>query len=272
MSDKKILLAFYSGVGSTRTVAEVLQIRLQDHNYKVDLLDIDVNTDTSNIENYDFLIIGTPTHHCYPPKTVSEFVDKINNQSEPKNIFLFATYGLYVGNNLRIIAKSLLSKNIRTVGFAGFRSPAADATLMFPTFIKMMYKYESNIKNKINETVSEIDRLIQSDNLKVKIPIYKWYAPFDWFPNKFYTARKFDRDFKPNIRLLFDRWNGEKIDCPRNCWEMVDNKPKYSKEDCEFCLRCVHRTPNKAIIYSADMQDRPRLDMGFYNRLKNELL
>ncbi|MBW2596232.1 MAG: flavodoxin family protein [Deltaproteobacteria bacterium] len=36
MSDKKILLAFYSGVGSTRTVADVLQIKLQDYGYKID--------------------------------------------------------------------------------------------------------------------------------------------------------------------------------------------------------------------------------------------
>ncbi|MBC8526588.1 MAG: flavodoxin domain-containing protein [Candidatus Cloacimonetes bacterium] len=272
MSDKKILLAFYSGAGSTRTVAEVLQIRLQDCGYKIDLLDIDVETDTGNIEQYDFLIIGTPTHHCYPPKTISEFVDKIAYQPEPKNIFLFATYGLYVGNNLRMIAKSLLGKNIRTVGFAGFRSPAADASLMFPTFIKMMYKYESNIKDKIINTVAEIDRLIQTGNPKVKIPFYKWYAPLDWFPNKFYTARKFDRDFIPNIRLVSDRWNGEEIDCPRNCWEMVDNKPKYRKDNCEFCLRCVHRTPNKAVIYSADMQDRQRLGIEFFNQLKKELL
>lgn len=272
MSDKKILLAFYSGVGSTRTIAEVLQIRLQDHNHRIDLLDIDVNTDASIIEKYDFLIIGTPTHHCYPPKTVSEFIDKIGNQSKPINIFLFATYGLYVGNNLRKIAKSLLNKNIHTVGFTGFRSPATDATLMFPKIIRMMYKYESNAKDKIIKTVAEIDRLIQADNPKVKMPFYKWYAPLDWLPNKFYTARKFDRDFKPNIRLVSARWNGEEIDCPRNCWEMVDNKPKYRKDNCEFCLRCIHRTPNKAVIYSIDMQDRQRLDIELYNQLKKELL
>jgi flavodoxin len=272
MLDKKILLAFYSGVGSTKTISEVLQIRLQDYNYRVDLLDIDVNADASLIEHYDFLIIGTPTHHCYPPKTVSEFIAKIKNQSKSKNIFLFATYGLYVGNNLRMIAKSLLNKNIHTVGFTGFRSPAADGTLIFPTFIRMMYRFESNIKNKIIEVVSEIDRLIQSDSLKGKIPFYKWYAPFDWLPNKFYTARKFDRDFKPNIRLLTERWDGKPIDCPRNCWEMVNDKPKYSKEDCEFCLRCVHRTPNKAVIYSTDMQNRQRLDEDFYNSLMKELL
>jgi len=272
MAEKKILLAFYSGAGSTRTVAEVMQSRLEAYGYSSDLLDIDANTIPPDFENYDFLVLGTSTHHCYPPKTISEFVDKIEKQTTPKNIFLFATYGLYVGNNLRIIGKSLLSKNIRTVGFAGFRSPAADATLMFPTFIKMMYRFEANVKDKIIKAVSEINKLIQSDKAKVRIPIYKWYAPLDWFPNKYYTARKFDRDFKPNIRLLPERWDGKPIDCPRNCWEMVGDEPKYSKDNCDFCLRCVHRTPNKAVIYSIGMQDRQRLDIEFYNRLKKDLL
>mgnify|MGYP006297179083 CR=1 FL=1 len=64
MTGKKILLAFYSGVGSTKIIAEVLQIRLQDLGHKVDLLDIDVNTSSPNIKKYDFLVLGTPTHHC----------------------------------------------------------------------------------------------------------------------------------------------------------------------------------------------------------------
>jgi len=145
-------------------------------------LDIDIETDAQNVEQYALLIIGTPTQHCYPPKTISEFVDKIENKPEPKNIFLFATYGLYVGNNLRMIGKNLLGENIR----------------------KMMYKFESNIKDKIIKTVAEIDRLIQADNPKVMIPFYKWYAPLDWLPNKFYTARKFDRNLIEILNRISD--------------------------------------------------------------------
>lgn len=272
MSRKKIILAFYSGVGSTKTIAEVLQIKLKEKDYEIDLLDIDLNADATILEKYDFIIIGTPTYHCYPPKTVSEFIDKIKYNSKVKHVFIFATYGLYVGNNLRIIAKKLLEKNIETVGFTGFRSPAVDATLLFPEFIKMMYKYEHNIKDKIIDAVTEIDRLLRTNNYKVKIPLYKWYAPLDWFPNKFYTARKFDKDYKPNIRLMLDRWDGNTIDCPRNCWENVNSKPEHNPDNCEFCLRCVHRTQNKAVVFSDGMKDRQRFDKEFYSKLKQELL
>ncbi len=272
MSKKKVLLAFYSGAGSTKTIAEVLLIKLQKINHEIDLLDIDVGTDVNILNEYDFIIFGTPTYHCYPPKTVSEFISKIKYQTNIKHIYLFATYGLYVGNNLRMIAKEFLNKNIQTVGFTGFKSPASDATLLFPTFIKMMYHYKSSIKNEITGTVNEIDRLLKSNTFKTKIPFYKWYAPLDWLPNKFYTARKFHKDYKPNIKVIIDRWDGKEIDCPRNCWEIINNKPKYNPDNCEFCLRCIHRTQNKAVIFSNSMEDRERLDKGFYDKLKQELL
>ena len=41
-------------------------------------------------------------------------------------------------------------------------------------------------------------------------------------------------------------------------------------DKCEFCLKCVHNCPVKAIIFSEKMKDKLRLDRKFYNKLKKD--
>lgn len=269
---EKILLLYFSGSGSTQTISEILKYKLETLNYKVDSVDLDIKTKPEIIEKYDFILLGTPTYHCYPPKTVSEFINKIKPQNNSKKIFLFATYGLYPGNNLRTIAKKLLDKKIQTIGYTGFRGPASDGTLLLPSWIKFMYNYEKDIKIKTNYTVKQIELLYKDKKPKTKIPFYKWYAPLDWIPNKFFASRKFHKEYVPNIRVILERWTGEKIDCPRFCWNNSTKPPKYNKKNCEFCLRCVHRTQNKAVFFSEKMKDKERCNKIFYKKLKTEIL
>lgn len=268
---KKILLIYFSGSGSTETISEIISYKLGALNYKVDLISLNIATSPEIIDKYNFIILGTPTYHCYPPETVSEFINKIKSQKDSKKIFLFATYGLYSGNNLRMIAKKLSEKNIQTVGFAGFRGPASDGSLLFPSWIKFMFNYERNIKNKIEKITEQIDNLYKKQNPKTKIPSYKWYALIDWIPNKFFASKLFHKKYLPNIRMIDKRWKGEKIDCPRFCWNNNTTPPKYNQKNCEFCLRCIHRTKNKAVIFSEKMKNKERLNETFYNKLKKDL-
>jgi flavodoxin len=272
MLQKQILLLYFSGSGSTRTISEILKHKLEILKYQVDLVDIDIKTNPNIISKYDFIILGTPTYHGYPSKTLSGFLNEIEYQSQQKSVFLFATYGLYQGNNLRMLAKELLQKNIKTIGSAGFRGPASDGVLLLPSWIKFMFDYEKNIKNKLDNAVKQIDSLYMISNPKIKIPFYKWYVPFDRIPNKMFAARQFHKNYVPHLKILTQRWDGNKIDCPRYCWNNSFKPPRFNKINCEFCLRCVHRTPNDAVVFSEGMKDKKRFDETFYNNLKNKLL
>ncbi len=261
---KNVLLVYFSGSGSTKAVSELIRKKLGELEFNVTMVDLSISTKAKVIDDFELIILGTPTYHGSPPRTVMEFINKINYQKKNKKVFLFATYGLYAGNNIRTIAKKLLSKKITCIGYTGVRGPAADGTMMFPQWIQFMYRYEKGIKRKLDIAVKEMEEAFTSENSKQKIPVFKWYMPLDYIPNQIFARRMFIKHYSNRIELINDRWDGKAIQCPRNCWAMINGKAVYNAKNCEFCMRCIHRTHNKAIIFSDTMKDRPRLDHEFY--------
>ncbi len=264
---KDFLLVYYSGSGSTKAISEVFKRKLSRLGFKFEMIDLNIHTKPQVIDDFDYIVFGTPTYHCSPPKTVTEFIDKLSYQNTLKKIFIFATYGLYPGNNIRTIAKKLLSKNIICVGSAGFKGPAADSTMMLPQWIGLMYRYERRIKPKLETAVKQIEETFLSKDIEQKIPVFKWYVPLDYIPNQIFARRKFNNVYRNQLELITDRWDGSMIQCPRNCWTVSKGQVAYDPSNCEFCLRCIHRTANKAVVFSDKMKDRPRLDPEFYAKI-----
>ena len=60
--------------------------------------------------------------------------------------------------------------------------------------------------------------------------------------------------------------------CIRGCWKEGKEIPSFDPENCELCLKCVHNCPERAIVFSKAMVDRPRLNRKFYSGLKEGLL
>lgn len=259
-----VLFIYFSGSGSTKAISEILGRKLGELEFNVTMIDLSISTKAEVIDNFELIILGMPTYHCSPPRTVVDFVNKISYQKKNKRVFLFDTYGLYPGNNIRTIAKKLLSKNITCIGHTGIRGPASDGMIMFPRWIQFMYRYEKGIKQKLDNTVKQIKEAFVSENPRQKIPIFKWYAPLDYIPNQIFARRTFIKQYSTRIKLIDDRWDGKAIQCPRNCWKMINGRATYNSRNCDFCMRCVHRTHNKAVMFSEKMKDRPRLDQEFY--------
>ncbi len=268
---KHVLLVYFSGSGSTEAISEMLGTRLAEMEYKVTMVDLSISTKAEVIDDFQLIVFGTPTYHCSPPRTVMDFINKISYQKNNKRVFLFCTYGLYPGNNIRTIAKKLLSKNITCIGYMGIRGPASDATMMFPQWIQFMYRYEKGTKQKLENAVKQMKEAFSSKNPGQKIPSFKWYAPFDYIPNQIFARRKFINQYSNRIALINERWDGKPIQCPRNCWRIINEKAVYNAKGCEFCMRCIHRTLNKAVVFSSKMIDRARLDKEFYKKRKIEI-
>lgn len=264
--DRRVLLLYFSGSGSTKAISEMFRRKLSNLGFKVTMVDLTIFTNPQIIDEYNFIIFGTPTYHCSPPKTVSEFIEKIRYQQKEKRIFIFATYGLYVGNNIRSIAKRFMTKNIVSIGYAGFRGPASDGTMMFPQWISLMYCYEKSVQRKFETAVKQIQEGYASEVTKQKIPMFKWYAPIDFVPNQIFARSKFMNVYRFQLELINDRWDGKEISCPRNCWTIKNEQAVYKPGNCEFCMRCIHRTPNKAVMFTHKMKDRKRLDENFYRQ------
>lgn len=270
--EKKILIIYHSGSGGTKTISEVFKEKLSQF-YKVDILQARFDFNYQRLFDYDFFVLGFPTYHCAPSNSMLEFVNKIPEVNPSKNAFVFTTYGLYTGNSLRIFTKKLFQKRIITIGYAQIRGPASDGVLLFPSFISSMFRYEKRAKQKIERFVVEIRKLINSPTSKLKVPHYKWYVLINNL-FKYFGETQYNK-YRDRLHILEDRCINCNLcvkSCINGCWTEEENHPLFNPTNCEFCLKCVHNCPEKAIVFSDNMKDKPRLNSKFYRNLKQELI
>jgi flavodoxin/NAD-dependent dihydropyrimidine dehydrogenase PreA subunit len=269
---KKILIAYFSGSGSTKNISEVLKTKLSS-SFEVELIEIATSFDYSIFEKYDIVVFGFPTFGCEPPKTVLEFVEDMPTFSQPLKGFVFTTYALYQENCLRHFIKKISEKNFIITDYCGIRGPASDGALVFPESWSFIYNYERFIKDKLNFCVKRISELIDVEVECSRVPAIKWYTLINRL-FLHYLEKEYDTYIK-SIKLLEERCINCKTcikNCQRNSWTEGEKYPVFKAQNCEFCLKCIHNCPQNAIIFSEKMKDRRRLNKQFYKKKQAELL
>ena len=271
MKKSRILIAYHSGSGSTRTISEILKDKLSNY-YEVDFIEVCLDFDHKRLSTYDLVILGYPTYYFKPSSSATEFVEKMPVFKNKIQFFLFTTYGLYSGNSIRTMMNMLLEKNGIMEGYSQIRGPASDAVLLLPSFFRFFFRYERKANIKIDMTVRTIKESLTETGKVLRIPRPRWYSPV----SRLFSKQIHDIDYsayKRNLNILDDRCNNCNIcvdNCIRNCWTEGTDRPVIDTDKCEFCLKCVHNCPTRAIIFSEKMKDSPRLDGTFYNKLKKD--
>ena len=259
---KKILIVYDSGAGSTRLISRAIQERLADGN-DVSIEPAVPGFNPGKIDGKDLLIIGFPTYHCEPSRTILDFIRRVGTKLTGQRVFFFTSYGLYTGNCLRIFHSELNRFKAVSLGCSQFRSPASDGILMFSPKIRWLSEFETHLNENLNDFISSIrncEKLPPS-----KIPPYKWYVPLNELA-KIAAVRSYDR-MKRKMHILkgsCTNCNHCVSVCTRNCWSKHDRYPRLNPEDCEFCLGCIHHCPNQAIVFSEKMKNKPRFNKSFF--------
>jgi len=270
MTDKKkILIVYHSGSGSTRTISEVLRDGLSK-SFSVDIVQVGPCFDYEAIPDYDLLIIGYPTYYFKPSISTSDFIEDMSANKINIPVFIFTTYGLYSGNSIRTLAEKLKGKNVIVSGYIQIRGPASDGVLLLPSIFRLFFRYERKVKIKIDRAIEEIKELLKNPGKTFKIPLPRWYSSITGLFSKKIQGIDYS-SYKKNLQVLESRCTNCNIcvdNCIRNCWTEGKDFPSINANNCEFCLKCVHNCPGKAIIFTNKMKDSPRLDKSFYNELK----
>ena len=265
----KILILYHSGAGNTKLIAELMFERLNQV-HQVEINHINNKYDNDYLYNFDLLIFGFPTHHAAPSLSMTEFVHHLTKFEQQAKSFIFTTYGLYPGNSLRILTKQLNVKNIKVLYYQEFKAPATDGVLLFSDKLKFMFEFERKLDKKINRFVEQIKDFKKME--QNKIPSYKWYEPLNDiikpFGIKYYNKLRSQMQIIPD---LCTNCNLCVMVCDRSAWVSNEPIPIFELNNCEFCLECVHKCPTKAIIFSNQMKNKPRLNKKFYHNLKKEI-
>jgi len=261
--DNRITIIYHSGSGSTKLVSSVLSERLGRDNI-VDMVMIRPGFDYNILSSSDLVIIGFPTYNLSPSSSALEFAGNMPVM-DTTAFFLFTTYALYSGNSIRILSDILQDKKGRVIGYTQIRGPASDGALLFPS-IKSFFRYEKSANRKIDQAVKKINNyLINKDNT-INIPWLRWYSPFTKPFSKQLSKINYSH-YSANLKVIEEECNNCNIcvkNCIRGCWTEGKNHPSIDPGNCEFCLKCVHNCPKKAIILDGYMKDGSRLDRAFY--------
>jgi len=242
---KKILILYFSGVGATKKIADLMYASLLQ-NSKVDIYSIE-SKDTPNIVEYDALIFGTPVYHGAPAKIVMDYWDRMSRINKETHAFVYNTRGLCSLNTNRILAKKLLEKNIYVIMDKAYRGPASDGSIIAP-FVKRFFEFEKGIKKKIDQDCMKYLEMLNYNAPKRYIPRFSFGSIIN-APNK--TAGQF-------ITLKIHLHQDKCIKCG-HCIEQCPHKvflkdesgyPVFSSIGCENCFRCIHHCPKTALSLS----------------------
>jgi len=255
---KSILVLYFSGVGSTKKVAELIYSQLLQ-SCKVDIFSIE-SRDIPNINNYDALVVGTPTYHAAPAKVMMSYLDALPPLTKKIPAFIYNTRGLCSLNTNRILAKKLEEKNIVTIIDKAYRSPASDGSILAP-FIKRFFEFEKDIYKKINCDCAEFIGLLKADSPKPYIPRFQFGSIVN-APNK--AAGLF---FTLKIHLHKGKCNkcGYCIkQCPHSAFSIgLNDYPLFNSKKCENCYRCVHHCPHLALSLRKRKELKKSLSKSF---------
>jgi len=242
---KKILILYFSGVGATKKIADLMYTSLLQ-NSEVDIFSIE-NKNIPNIVEYDGLIVGTPVYHGAPAKTVMDYWDKKSRLSKETLTFVYNTRGLCSLNTNRILAKKLFQKNIYVIMDKAYRSPASDGSIIAP-FINRFFEFEKDIEKKIDQDCLKFLEMLNYDTPQRYIPKFSFGSIVN-APNK--AAGQL---ITLKIHLHKDKCIkcGHCVEqCHRKVFQKDKNSyPIFTSKGCENCYRCIHHCPKTALSLS----------------------
>jgi ferredoxin len=238
----KVLILYFSGVGATKKIAELIYFRLLQ-NCEVDIFSVE-NRNIPSINGYDALIIGMPVYHGAPPKVVMSYFDTITRLNNKIHSFVYNTRGTHSNNTNRILAKKLFPKNIEIVMDREYRSPASDGSIITP-FVKRFFEFEKDIEEKVSYDCEIFLELLEMDKPKSYIPRFRFGSIIN-APNKLAGQL-----ITLKIHLHKDKCVkcGRCIEqCPHSAFSAdKDRFPLFDTKNCENCYRCIHHCPNLAL-------------------------
>lgn len=259
----RILVIYHSGVGSTKVIATEY-FRLLKEQVKTQLMAIEEIKNFGILDEYDYFVIGFPTYHCEPSKSIKAFIKQVSASKQPKKVFLFTTCGWYSANTLRIFAKLCQQKNLKVVGSMVYRCPASDGTLLAP-WMPSLFKFEKGIGQKVQSSIDLIRESFQLEESVECIPQFKGYSILN-YPNKLAGAKL----YKPTIYVHTEQCIKCKkciSECPHKCLDLNhEGMISYNKQNCEHCYRCIHHCPMRALSLSKKKVVKKQLTREYLKR------
>jgi len=268
-----VAILYFSGVGGTRIVAELLG-GMVGPGTACEVLSVEDPRAAQRAAAPGLLVFCYPTYFLKPAPAMLDFIRSVPADLPGRQALLVTTYELYTGNSNRSAALLLRDRGIPVVGSHALRSPGTDVTCVVPDRLcGWLYRFERGFPRKAAEIARKIADLAACPPREGKVPAPKWYTPLSWILQVL-ALDGFIR-FRDRITVLEDRCTNCGLcvrDCPRGAWRSSERGPEHSGELCDLCTRCIHRCPQNALVLVRGLKDNRRLSPPLYDELRRKAL
>ena len=249
----KGLLFYFSGTGNTKWIADKIQNKLNElgniiHKINIENIDEDI---LNKINNYDFIIIGTPIYAEMGPKLIQDFVKNIPKAKEKIKCILYSTQGGNTGCETENMNKILSNKGYDVV---------------IKVNIKMINNYYFSVGKKPSKF--QIENILTDAEKKVDLIVNKFLKGERYLENISKTRLCFGKVAAKGFNKLLPKLsNNFKVTehcikcgmCVRNCPKgniVFENGGVVFHSNCILCLRCIYMCPSNAIFYKEKRIDQ----------------
>lgn len=251
----KVSIVYFSGSGNTEYIAKKLKDKLEKINLNV--LSLDINSETNLKEDTDLLIIGGPIYAGNVPEKLIRWVIKNvpETKKNTKAIVYSTSAGLMNANGVHSLGAKLSKKGYDILSKETYVMPR---NFYFGRYnenteeeIKTMVK---NVENQIEELVIDINNnALKEIEVKTKGILGK-----DLLAETFSIMAKFmGKNFSVDDDCI--RCGLCVRQCPQNNIVLNENGIIF-KRNCMMCTKCIHNCPKNAILYKKEKYKQYRLN------------
>ncbi len=277
---KSLALLYFSAVGSTKVVAELLAALLEkglsgsggESGFRIALAGIEEAGAAETARSADFLVLCYPTYYLKPAPPMRRFAAGLGPFSGRKPCYLVTTCELYSENSTRRLAKMLASRGLSTAGSMAIRSPGSDVTAVLPAaLVPWLYRYGRRFEERLRRAAAEIAAAAVLPAPAERIPPPRWYTPLTQLL-QILALNHFDA-VKHRLRVLEERCTTCGLcaaACPASALTLSPAGVRIGADKCLLCCRCVHGCPSRAIVVFGGLKDNRRIDAALLAGLKEQ--
>lgn len=251
------MVFYFSGTGNSRYVAE--QIAYATKEELISITKEEMNKGASyTLQDRERLGFVFPIYWWGMPQLVEEFITKMNIKVKPDSyVYGVSTFGLEPHNGLKDLEKVLSKK--------GITLQASFEVKMVDNYV-VAYDMASKEKQEVicDQAAIKIEEIVQEiigkKQAKISDIIATTIKPIvhSFYKNTDHRKRFYATDACTGCGLCEKK-------CPCQAIAMENGKPVW-KENCSFCLKCIHSCPAKALQHGKGTITRGR----YLNSMENK--
>lgn len=251
----KGILYYFSGTGNTKWAGDRFKDSFYKHGIEIDLVNIE-NVEEFEIDNYDFIILGTSVYAELEPKIVDDFIEKLPNNKNNMKAIVYSTQAAKTASAVSILKGKLGKKGYKV---------AAESMLQMSNnyYFGVGKKTEQHIfdiaKDNAYKQVNEIvENFLNNKDTKVHLNYLR-------IAGAKLICKSYSRLFPKMSKNFTSTEECTKCGlCLRNCPKgniTFENSGAVFHSKCMFCMRCIHICPINAIRYKGKKIEQTQKDM-----------